>query len=57
MDKHIKGREAIRKDISQPGDRSALFWWLLENHDWMAEAAAHRRMRWDGCANILLVLD
>jgi hypothetical protein len=41
-----KAREAIREHLVRPSERSSLFWWLLENHDWMLEEGAGRRFMW-----------
>jgi hypothetical protein len=39
-------REAIREDIVRSGERSPLFWFLLESHDWIVEQADSRRLNW-----------
>lgn len=41
-----KEREAIRAHLARSSDRSPLFWWLLENHDWILEEADGRRLMW-----------
>jgi hypothetical protein len=41
-----KEREAIRAHLARSSDRSSLFWWLLENHDWILEEADGRRLMW-----------
>lgn len=46
MSTQNKWREAIREHLARSGDRSSLFWWLLENHDWVLEVADGRRLMW-----------
>ena len=43
----------VFENIARPGNRSALFWWMFENHDIFMEAAARHRMRWKRfCADV-----
>ena len=46
MDAKDKILQRMLKDVSRPDNRSALFWWLLENHDGIIAAAAGRGLRW-----------
>ena len=41
-----KSLRAIVGEITKSSDRSPLFWWLLEHHDEIADAASGRRMQW-----------
>ncbi|TRL28499.1 hypothetical protein FM996_18380 [Methylosinus sporium] len=46
-----KKTERVLGLIARPANRSALFWWMLENHDRIAEASSGTRMDWRGlCA-------
>jgi len=36
----------VLENIARPGNRSPLFWWMLEHHDEIVELAAGRRMDW-----------
>lgn len=38
--------ERVLALIARPANRSALFWWMLENHDRIAAAAVGTRMDW-----------
>jgi hypothetical protein len=43
--------EAILKTIARGDHRSPLFWWMVESHDAIIEAASGRRIHWRGfCA-------
>jgi hypothetical protein len=39
--------QAILGEVAHCGDRSPLFWFLVEQHDELVEHAAGKRMRWD----------
>lgn len=39
-------RENLRDDISRSQERSPLFWFLLENYEWINEQANGRRLPW-----------
>jgi hypothetical protein len=42
--------------IAKPGNRSPLFWWLLEKHGEIAAALAGRRMQWKQfCADLTVM--
>jgi hypothetical protein len=46
-----KKTERVLGLVARPANRSALFWWMLENHDRIAEASSGTRMDWRGlCA-------
>ena len=40
--------EKVLENIARPGNRSPLFWWMLERHDEIVEFAVGRRMDWKG---------
>jgi hypothetical protein len=43
----------VFEHIAKPGDRSSLFWWMLEHHDEIVAAKAGRRIRWKQfCADV-----
>lgn len=41
-----RGLGVVCAKVGKPGGRSSLFWWMLEHHDRLLEAAAGRRFRW-----------
>jgi len=41
-----KVREAIREHLARPKERSSLFWWFLENHQWIEEQRGVHRLMW-----------
>jgi hypothetical protein len=46
MSRERKGLRAVLREITHGADRSPLFWWMVEHHDDLAQAAEGRRMRW-----------
>jgi hypothetical protein len=46
MSRNRKGLRAVLREIACSADRSALFWWMVEHHDELAQAAQGRRLRW-----------
>ncbi len=46
MSKRTKGLRTVLREITHSAERSPLFWWMVENHDELAAAAAQRRLRW-----------
>ncbi|MEO8713918.1 MAG: hypothetical protein ABI369_02790 [Acetobacteraceae bacterium] len=47
-----KSLRAIVGGITRSGDRSTLFWWLVDHHDEIAHAADGRRLQWNAlCAH------
>ena len=46
MSRNRKGLRAVLREITYSADRSALFWWMVEHHDELAQAAQGRRLRW-----------
>jgi hypothetical protein len=46
MSRKRKGLRAVLREIAYSADRSALFWWMVEHHDELAQAAQGRRLRW-----------
>lgn len=51
MGRHGKSLRAVVREITRSGESSTLFWWLVNHHDEIAEAAEGRRLRWDAlCA-------
>jgi hypothetical protein len=36
----------VLREITHSADRSSLFWWMVENHDELANAANGRRLQW-----------
>ncbi len=47
MSKCRTGLDAVLKDIVEGPQRSSLFYWLVEHHDEIAQAAAGRCIRWE----------
>jgi hypothetical protein len=47
MARKRKGLEAVLREITHSAERSSLFWWMVEHHDELAEAAQGRRLRWE----------
>ncbi|VFU17588.1 conserved protein of unknown function (plasmid) [Methylocella tundrae] len=46
MSANPKSRDSILKQIERPKTRSALFWWLYDNHDRVLHAANGARISW-----------
>jgi len=47
MTAEMKIRESIRGHLARPKERSSLFWWLVENHQWLLEQRGlHKRIMW-----------
>jgi hypothetical protein len=46
MGRYGKSLRAVVSEITRSGDRSTLFWWLVDHHDEIACAAKGRRLRW-----------
>jgi hypothetical protein len=38
--------KAIVGELARSSERSPLFWWMVEHHDTLVDAAAGRRIRW-----------
>jgi len=47
MSANAIGRDAILKKIARPKTRSALFWWLFDNHDIVRRTANGNRLAWE----------
>lgn len=51
MGRYGKTLRAVVGEIRKSGDRSPLFWWLVEHYDEIARAAEGRRLQWSSlCA-------
>ena len=46
MSNDRKGLRAVLREIAHSAERSPLFWWMVEHHDELAQAAEGRRLRW-----------
>jgi hypothetical protein len=46
MSNDRKGLRAVLQEIARSAERSPLFWWMVEHHDELAQAAEGRRLRW-----------
>lgn len=46
MARDHKGLRAVISEVARGGDRSSLFWWLVDHHDDLVEAARGRRIQW-----------
>lgn len=46
MDKDRTAHQTLLDHMTQPDERSPLFWYLIEHHDDLVAAAAGRRQRW-----------
>jgi hypothetical protein len=46
MSNDRKGLRAVLREIAHSAERSPLFWWMVEHHDQLAQAADGRRLRW-----------
>jgi hypothetical protein len=45
--------KSVLNEIARSGDRSSLFWWMVEHHDELVTAANGRRMQWRAfCARL-----
>jgi hypothetical protein len=40
------GPRAVLGQITHSADRSSLFWWMVEHHDDLCDAAQGRRLQW-----------
>ena len=47
MSRRIRTYKAILKEVARGGERSSLFWWLVEHHDEIVAQAVGKRMRWE----------
>jgi hypothetical protein len=48
--------EKLQKALSRPGRRSPLFWWLLEQHDWILENSNACGVPWNTIAALVAEL-
>lgn len=46
MGRYGKSLRSVVNEIARGGDRSSLFWWLVEHHDELMRAADGRRLQW-----------
>jgi hypothetical protein len=46
MSRNSKGLRSVVREITHGGNRSSLFWWMVENHDQLASAVGGRRLQW-----------
>ncbi|MBV8487170.1 MAG: hypothetical protein JO161_02710 [Planctomycetaceae bacterium] len=46
MSRNSKGLRGVVREITHGGNRSSLFWWMVENHDQLASAVGGRRLEW-----------
>lgn len=46
MERASKTVKSMFAAMTQRGERSTLFWWFVENHDDIAEAAKRQRIQW-----------
>ena len=47
MARRGKSLRAIVTEISRSGERSSLFWWLVDHHDEIVQASQGRRLQWE----------
>ena len=56
MERSRKHEQAVIAELQQGGDRSGLFWWLVDHHDEIVHATRGQRIRWDGFAKSIAKL-